>query len=97
MQRLMELSEPSGLFDRPTGEEIEAENEAIAYEAIAYEAIAYEAIAYEAIAYEAIAYGLSRMGKTAPAPSSMDISARQVVIQRANMLNVYTTGPDAYE
>ena len=42
---------------------------------------------------EAIASG----EKTAPAPSSMDISARQVVIQRANMVNVYTTGPDAYE
>ena len=70
----MELSEPSGLFDRPTAEEIEAENEAIAYN-------------------EAIPYG----EETSPAPSSMDISARQVVIQRSNMVNFYTTGPDAYE
>ena len=68
MQRSLELAEPSGLFDPPTAEDIEAENEDIAYGE-----------------------------ETAPAPSSMNISARQVVKQRANMVNVYTTGPNAYE
>ena len=68
VERLMELAEPSGLFDPPTAKEIEADNEAI-----------------------------TSGEETAPAPSSMDISARQVVIQRADVVNVYATGPDAYE